>query len=432
MLVSRLVMQRMRAGAGMSEVDLKQFFLERVRLFEHFPADKVDEIVAGTQLATFEGNEAILETGDEGRFIGVVISGLAEISVSDNTGTRSVISQLGEGDVFGVMSLLTGERIAADRRAHRRGCHRRHPLFRALDSGRGLSRIHPDQAQGRRVSVAPARGTDPRDVGRPGRCATQQARAFGRPLRTVARQHGARQGRRPERRQIHFGIYDTRDLGSDIHGVIDNADPDVARVSVSVGPHARSLRSLERPAFALRDLFAVIQESTRLLGEAFELHLHDITAVGHRVVHGGSKFASAVVITPTVIADIEALAIFAPLHNPINVEGIRLAIQRLPDVPHVAVFDTAFHQTLPPYAYLYGLPYDLYKRDGVRRYGFHGTSHRYVSLKAAEVLKRPLGELEIVSCHLGIGASLCAIDHGRSVDTTMGMTPTDGLIMPTA
>jgi acetate kinase len=99
--------------------------------------------------------------------------------------------------------------------------------------------------------------------------------------------------------------------------------------------------------------------------------------------------------------------VFAPLHNPVNVEGIREAMQQLPGVPHVAVFDTAFHQTLPPYAYLYGLPYELYKQQGIRRYGFHGSSHRYVSLKAAEVLKRPLGELEIVSCHLGIGAS-CA------------------------
>jgi len=415
-------MQRMRAGAGMSEVDLKQFFLERVRLFEHFPADKVDEIVAGSQLATFEGNEAILETGDEGRFIGVVISGLAEISVSDNTGTRSVISQLGEGDVFGVMSLLTGERIAADVIAGTRcfvllipAAVFHESILTKPKAVAYLSRLLAERT--RAMSADPAvaqrsklaRSDDP------------YALSLGSTVRgkVVALNVGIS--------QIHFGIYDTRDLGSDIHGVIDNADPDVARVSVSVGPHARSL---ERPAFALRDLFAVIQESTRLLGEAFELHLHDITAVGHRVVHGGSKFASAVVITPTVIADIEALAIFAPLHNPINVEGIRLAIQRLPDVPHVAVFDTAFHQTLPPYAYLYGLPYDLYKRDGVRRYGFHGTSHRYVSLKAAEVLKRPLGELEIVSCHLGIGASLCAIDHGRSVDTTMGMTPTDGLIMP--
>jgi acetate kinase len=118
------------------------------------------------------------------------------------------------------------------------------------------------------------------------------------------------------------------------------------------------------------------------------------------------------------------------LHNPHNLEGMREAMKFFPGVPHVAVFDTAFHQTLPTYAYLYGLPYEWYKKEGIRRYGFHGTSHRYVSLKAAEVLKRPLGELEIISCHLGVGASMCAIDHGRSVDTTMGMTPSDGLIMP--
>jgi acetate kinase len=131
-----------------------------------------------------------------------------------------------------------------------------------------------------------------------------------------------------------------------------------------------------------------------------------------------------------VLVDIEALATFAPLHNPINLEGIRQAMKFLPEVPHVAVFDTAFHQTLPTYAYLYGLPYDYYKKEGIRRYGFHGTSHRFVSLKSAEIVRRPLGELEIISCHLGVGASICAIDHGRSVDTTMGMTPSDGLIMP--
>jgi acetate kinase len=129
------------------------------------------------------------------------------------------------------------------------------------------------------------------------------------------------------------------------------------------------------------------------------------------------------------MADIDDLSRFAPFHNPVNLAGIRAALDHFPHVPHVAVFDTAFHQTLPPYTYLYGLPYDYYKKEGIRRYGFHGTSHRYVSLRAAETLKRPLGELEIISCHLGIGSSLCAIDHGRSVDTSMGMTPSEGLIM---
>jgi acetate kinase len=174
----------------------------------------------------------------------------------------------------------------------------------------------------------------------------------------------------------------------------------------------------------------VLFESMLELDNSYLFTPFDVIAVGHRVVHGGSKFSSSTVVTPQVLADIEALSIFAPLHNPHNLEGMREAMKFFPDVPHVAVFDTAFHQTLPTYAYLYGLPYEWYKKEGIRRYGFHGTSHRFVSLKAAEVVKRPLGELEIISCHLGIGASLCAIDHGRSVDTTMGMTPSDGLIMP--
>ena len=407
---------------GMSETDLKQFFLERVRLFESFPADKVEEILSRSRLATFEGNEAILETGDEGRFMGVVISGTAEVSVSDNTGTRTVISQLDEGDVFGVISLLTGEPIVADVIAGSRCFVLMIPqdIFQTyiLTNPKCvayLSRLHAERIRTMTSDLAAskckarARSDDPYALS----LATDTAG------KVVVLNVGIS--------QIHFGIYDTHDLDSDVHGIIDNTDRDRVHISVSVGPQTRSM---EREPFPLSDLFAVIQTSCALLGEAFAFHLQDVSAVGHRVVHGGSKFSSSVVITPAVIADIEALSVFAPLHNPANVKGIREAMKQLPGVPQVAVFDTAFHQTLPPYAYLYGLPYDLYKKDGIRRYGFHGTSHRYVSLKAAEVLKRPLGELEIVSCHLGIGASLCAIDHGRSVDTTMGMTPTDGLIMP--
>ena len=153
--------------------------------------------------------------------------------------------------------------------------------------------------------------------------------------------------------------------------------------------------------------------------------------VGHRVVHGGERFSEAVVIDDAVLGQIEALSPLAPLHNPVNVAGIREARRVFPAVPHVAVFDTAFHHTLPSYAYLYGLPYEYYEQKGVRRYGFHGTSHAYVCLRAAQHLQRRVNELEIVSCHLGNGASLCAVDHGRSVDTTMGFTPGEGLIMGT-
>jgi acetate kinase len=157
----------------------------------------------------------------------------------------------------------------------------------------------------------------------------------------------------------------------------------------------------------------------------------EVSVVAHRVVHGGEKFTEGTLITGEVLAQIEALNPLAPLHNPVNVAGIREMQRLFPAVPHVAVFDTAFHHTLPAYAYLYGLPYDLYEKKGVRRYGFHGTSHNFVALSAAQFLKRRRNELRLVSCHLGNGSSLCAVNHGRSVDTSMGFTPAEGLIMGT-
>ena len=156
-----------------------------------------------------------------------------------------------------------------------------------------------------------------------------------------------------------------------------------------------------------------------------------IAVVGHRVVHGGSRFAEATVITPDVEAAIDELSSLAPLHNPANLLGIRAARAALPDVPHVAVFDTAFHQTMPAEAYTYALPLDLVERFGVRRYGFHGTSHKYVSERAAAFLDRPLESLRTIVLHLGNGASVTAIDGGRSVDTSMGLTPLQGLVMGT-
>ncbi len=403
----------------MSELDLKRFFLEQVRLFETFSAERVEEIVIKSRLSTYEGNEAMLETGDMGDFLGILISGHAEISTSDNTGTRTVIAQLNAGDVFGVMSLLTGEPISADVIAGNRCFVLKIPqsVFneKILTNPKAvayLSRQLADRARSLPAdssSHTAARAEDPYAL----------SLTNNQPGKVVVLNVGIS--------QIHFGIYDTQESGADIHGIIDNADKQQAHITIAVGPQQKTI---EHAPFKLSDLFKVIGEACALLGPAFAFHPEDVTSIGHRVVHGGNKFASAVVITPSVIGDIEDLAVFAPLHNPANVAGIRVAMKHFPNVPQVAVFDTAFHQTLAPYAYLYGLPYELYKQHGIRRYGFHGTSHRYVSMKAAEVLQRPLGELEIVSCHLGIGASLCAIDHGRSIDTTMGMTPSDGLIMP--
>jgi acetate kinase len=161
--------------------------------------------------------------------------------------------------------------------------------------------------------------------------------------------------------------------------------------------------------------------------------LHDtpIHAVGHRVVHGGPKYGDSVLITEEVLHDIEAFSMYAPLHNPANALGIRTAMEAFPNVPQVAVFDTAFHHGMPDYARIYGIPYELSQKYGIRRYGFHGTSHAYVSARTAILLCRPLRALKIVTCHIGNGTSICAVLNGKSVETSMGMTPLQGVIMGT-
>ena len=159
--------------------------------------------------------------------------------------------------------------------------------------------------------------------------------------------------------------------------------------------------------------------------------LEEINAVGHRVVHGAEEFSGSVLIDDKVIDVLEKSSELAPLHNPPNLKGIYAMKLLLPDVPQVAVFDTAFHQSMPEHVYLYGIPYILYEKYKVRRYGFHGTSHKYVSKKACEILNLPYEKQKIISCHLGNGASVTAIKEGKSFDTSMGMTPTEGLIMGT-
>jgi acetate kinase len=160
-------------------------------------------------------------------------------------------------------------------------------------------------------------------------------------------------------------------------------------------------------------------------------NLSELGAVGHRVVHAGEKFNGSVAITQEVIDALEECVDLAPLHNPPNLEGIYAITKLLPDLPQVGVFDTAFHQTMPEHAYLYGIPYSLYDKYKVRRYGFHGSSHKFVSKRAGEILGKNLADLRIISCHLGNGASIAAIDRGHSVDTSMGMTPLEGLVMGT-
>ncbi len=188
-------------------------------------------------------------------------------------------------------------------------------------------------------------------------------------------------------------------------------------VDVAMPTHAEAIEAV---------LGALVDPKNGVIGS-----MKEIDAVGHRVVHGGEKFASSVVITDEVMKAIEECNPLAPLHNPANIIGIKACQAQMPGVPMVAVFDTAFHQTMPAKAYTYAIPYEYYENDKMRRYGFHGTSHRYVSQRCAEILGKKPEELKIVSCHLGNGSSITAVDGGKSVDTSMGLTPLAGLPMGT-
>jgi acetate kinase len=159
------------------------------------------------------------------------------------------------------------------------------------------------------------------------------------------------------------------------------------------------------------------------------IKLDDISAVGHRVVHGGEKFTDSIIADKKILTELEQISYLAPLHNPANILGVREFMKILPEIPNVLVFDTAFHSTMKEDAFLYGLPYEDYEKYGIRKYGFHGTSHKFVAREAAKILGKPLEKLKLVTCHVGNGASICAVDGGVSTDTSMGMTPLAGLVM---
>ena len=183
------------------------------------------------------------------------------------------------------------------------------------------------------------------------------------------------------------------------------------------------IEHIGEPGSAIKDHYSGLK---RILEK-----MEQVSAVGHRVVHGAEKFQRPALINNSVIKEIKLCSLIAPLHNPANLAGILACKKLLPGTKQVAVFDTAFHQTLPSYAYIYALPYDFYKKSGIRKYGFHGTSHEYVAKEAAKILKKPFNKLKIITCHLGNGCSITAVDKGKSVDTSMGFTPLEGLVMGT-
>ncbi|MCD6390366.1 MAG: acetate kinase [Desulfobulbaceae bacterium] len=230
---------------------------------------------------------------------------------------------------------------------------------------------------------------------------------------------------------LKFQLFDLPDLAVSASGLIEQIgeEKSSARLTYSDGAGTKQMLKQSKPVAEHRQAIKVMAELLRESGAMTDVR--ELAGIGHRVVHGGESFHEPVLIDDTVMSAIEELIPLAPLHNPANLTGIRVAMDHARDVPQVAVFDTAFHQSIPEYGYLYALPYKLYEKDHVRRYGFHGTSHSFVSKAAARFLDIPYDRFNCIVLHLGNGASACAVENGKSVDTSMGMTPLAGLVMGT-
>jgi acetate kinase len=404
---------------------IADFLLGRVPLFASFSRERIQEVVSVSLEASFEPRETIVAFGSPGLFLGVLLEGGAQVSLVDDLGERTILARLGEGDIFGEMSLLTGDRTAADVVAESlcrvllipeavatslvAASHRAAKVLSRLVVERTGANAALLDAVCRRERVWRA-GSDPCDL----------ALVSEVPLRILVVNCGSS--------SLKYHLFDTGDPSRTARGVVE-------RIGITGTRHTHWARgrtvTRDLPAGGHREAFGAMVEG--LTGEEAGVIFaaDEIGCVGHRVVHGGRRFTTAQVLEDAVLEELRRLAPLAPLHNPVSLTGIEAARDHFPGAVHVAVFDTSFHSTLPPTAYLYGLPLEFALEEGIRRYGFHGMSHSYVGLRAAEHLRRPFGSLGLVSCHLGNGSSLCTIDHGRSVDTTMGFTPSGGLVMGT-
>lgn len=355
--------------------------------------------------------------GNEATHFGVVLSGDV-VAGSDG----QTLGELKAGETFGELSLMSGQPLIADFVA-KSPCE---VLLIPVSLFQSLIVAEPGAVQTISRTIADRMKMLMADPAKAAAATREGEDPYGLKLK----------GERPEKilvincgsSSLKYSFYDTNDESRNARGSIERIGIDGTQLK-HVGPKGEVKKDLPKGDFAqaFKAMTAELtSKETGVIGGAGE-----VSVVAHRLVHGGEKFTEGTLITDEILAEMEKLNPLAPLHNPVMLAGIKEMGRLYPAVPQIAVFDTAFHHTLPAYAFLYGIPYELYEKKAVRRYGFHGSSHNYVALRAAQFLKRRPNELRLISCHLGNGSSLCAIDHGRSIDTTMGFTPLEGMIMGT-
>ncbi len=400
-------------------------YLGELPIFRTFSPADLERLVEKSQLKTYSPGEEIIRFGQPGRFLGIILEGKAEAVVTDKTGKKRQLGIISAGGFLGEISLLTGEPTTADVMAVEK-CEillvpqETFSTFLAANAEavRVIARTMAERLRNRqrdeeaqaRVEEAWRNAPDPYGF----RLSTSV------PMKILVINCGSS--------SLKFGYFDTAHESNNTAGIVERIRLENARIVVS---RRQDKVSRELGRLDHRQAFGAVISFLTDPNEGVIKDMNELTAIGHRVVHGGDKFSSATIVNDEVIEQIEKNADLAPLHNPLNLMAIQEAKKLLPGVPQVAVFDTGFHQKMPPHAYIYGLPYEYYEKDRIRKYGFHGISHNYVALQAATYLKRGFPEVKLITCHLGSGASICAIDHGRSVDTSMGMTPLEGLIMGT-
>ncbi|MCD6498415.1 MAG: acetate/propionate family kinase [Deltaproteobacteria bacterium] len=399
-------------------------FVRGISLFRRLRPDSLHRIIEHSTVKDFSDGDVVVPYGRQGEILGVILEGRAEVVSGEPAG--EVLATLGAGEYFGEMSLLTGEPTSAN--VQSAGASRvllipqetfslelaRNPeaiqeLARTLTER--LSRRENDEAEQDAVERA-RRSTRKTRSMRP-RSLVAEYRILVLNLGSSSLKYDFVDSSRPD--AVFRGVLERIGESEQKHRSWRSTGEDVDVVAAP--DHAAALKIV---------LDALVAPDTGVLHS-----LDELTGIGHRVVHGGDRYSEPVVIDDAVKDEIRSCSVLAPLHNPVNLTGIEICEKLLPSVPQVAVFDTAFHQTMPKRAFVYGIPYELYEKHRLRRYGFHGTSHKYVSLKAASFLEKSSRSLRMITCHLGNGASVTAVDHGRVIDTSMGLTPLEGLLMGT-
>jgi acetate kinase len=401
-----------------------QALLKELSLFQSFDLAELQRLIEQSRLDTYDPQETIIQLGQPGRFLGIILEGQAEAVITGEQGVRERLNLLRPGDFIGEMSLITGEPTVADVVALER-CELllipQEVFYASLAVNPDALRViastiterlrwrQGDEAAQTRVEDAWQNAPDP----------------YGLRLSTATPMHVLVLDCQSS--YLRFSYFSTTQGTAFMRGAIEGIG--ATRSRLRYASHASSAWTYQGAV----DHVQAVEMVAALLTDPDQgvlQDLYELDAIGHKVAHGGEWYSTTAIIDRQVMEHIEENAIL-PAHNRLNLVAIRASMRLAPGVPQVAVFDTSYHQTMPPQAYLYGLPYALYETDHIRRYGLHGIAHHYAALEAANYMRRDYRACQFVTCYLDDQASLCAIDHGRAVDTSTGLTPLDGLMMGT-